>query len=266
MSTTSVHAPLTCNFLVTACSFLFVVATASAQTIDSIVVLNTSTPNSTHGGDGIFMTQMTVGPVAQVANTSSFTYRMALYTAYDAAGGVAQTYRTVPSFNLRFRVLDPANLGFELTVDSLLRNLLDHANLELWQPGSGYRPGLLQGVWYLAGWLPDVQSDRRALSQHAGRRRHRNGQQNRVTGKRASASLGSYIGSTSFDLRFDSIFTPTTNIFFQNGGTGSGHINYGLGGAELNVDPAELGNFLTIKATYALNRPPYCSQRWVQRC
>ncbi|MGE3316354.1 MAG: PEP-CTERM sorting domain-containing protein [Planctomycetaceae bacterium] len=67
-----------------------------------------------------------------------------------------------------------------------------------------------------------------------------------------TASLGSFVGTTTFSLRFTTVTTPTTNILFGNGRSGTGQIDYGLGnlGSILSIDPEDLGHFITITVSF----------------
>ena len=61
-------------------------------------------------------------------------------------------------------------------------------------------------------------------------------------------------------LRFTTTTTPTTNILFGNFQTGFGEIDFGLGALVqgLDIDPAELGHFVTISATFVPEPASIC--------
>ncbi|MEM8874160.1 MAG: PEP-CTERM sorting domain-containing protein [Planctomycetota bacterium] len=235
-------------------SFAAVVVALSAATASAHISGITSTDNSS-GVFDVATHQTSVGPVGVAGNAVSFTHTTQLVNTAAFTGGVVQTSVGNSSFQLAFTVEDPGNVGFEISLDQLLRG---YSGVDV-QVGQGNATGVSYFVQFddstdapdtFSNFVPAfIGTSGVGLTVPDG---------SEPDSARDffeaidSDVLGSYVGTTDFVLDFTTGFSPTTNVFFQNGGVGSGEINYGLGTSQIGDDftADELGHFLTVTATF----------------
>lgn len=224
---------------------------ARAGTIDSILVTNDSSPNDMTP-PAIFLSSSEVGPVEDVGSTSSFTHRMSFYNECSASGGVAQVHKRNVVYRLDFTVQDPGSLGYELLVESLLRGISSITQTS--DGGTAFATGASFHVE-----IDDSTDDPDTFTTFVPLFNSTNSvsvtgvsSNTELTENVESASLGFFVGTTSFSLQFSTVPTPTTNILFGNGQSGSGFVNYGLGSVPdgFDVEQSDLGHFLTVTANF----------------
>jgi hypothetical protein len=232
-------------------------AGANAQSISAVTVENTS---SAQQGTSLasFETQSTLFPVSLDGAIASVTHRMAARNRRVAAGNAAQVNKKNVVFQMDFTVQDPANLGFRLSVESVIRGIsavqqsgVPEGTIALatglvysvtWDDSTD-DPGTYSTLVLLQGeGTPIVSID---ASESAAQ----------LQEDIAGGNLGVYVGDTTFSFRFTSVTTPTTNLLFANFVLGEGLVEYGIGpvppGFE-DVSAAELGHFLTFRARFLL--------------
>lgn len=232
------------------------VAVANGAGITDIV----STDNSSMSIGQTFLHQTSVSPVTSSGATSEFVHTAQLLNAATYTGGAAQVNSANSSFQLAFTVEDPSNAGFTVEIDQLLRG---YSGVSV-DSGRGDATGVSYFVQADDSTdAPGTLSNRTDLFIATGGVTVSLGPGDPPLATRefASASdsdvLGSYVGTTDFLLDYTTLFSPTTNVFFQNNSTGSGAVNYGLGPLPPG-DPftaSQLGHFMTVRATFNIPEP-----------
>jgi hypothetical protein len=227
--------------------------TARSATIGSVNVTNTSSPDDA-SPPRQFQTLSTLSPVTNTPTSSSFTHRMAFYNRHVGVGGVAQVNKRDVIYQIDFTVNDPANVGFELTATSFLRGI---SSITQTSSGGGIAATATGASFFVSiddsTDPPDTYITLVPLfNTTTGVSVSGMGTSASEEQSTESASLGSFVGTTSFSLRFSTLPTPTTNVFFDNGQTGFGEADYGLGSLApvFLVDPTDLGHFVTITASF----------------
>jgi len=231
--------------------------TTHAQTITNIEVTNSSSSNLATSVRE-FETESFLSPVSTLGLTRSFSHRLAAFNKLVATGTVAQTNKRSVAYQLDFTVEDPANVGFELSLESIIRGVSTvtqtfSANESLTAVATGLTfdmriddstdapdtfkllPAPLFGQGSGSVSVTGIGSD------------------SIFDESIAQASLGNFVGTTSFNLRITSATTPTTNVIFQNNHRGEGEVIYGLGTLpsqyeHLNLD--DLGHLTTVSVTF----------------
>lgn len=227
---------------------------AHAQTIGAVEVTDTSSPNPANGL-ATFVTQSILGPVTSDGLAVGFTHRMAAHNTRIATGTVAQVNKRSLVFEIVFTVEDPEQQGYTLGFDSLIQNI----STIQWTGGPGttaWSTGLALDVRYddtdngeedfevLTGLFAQA-TDGVTVTEW--------GSAAVFESSTATGSLGPYTGTNRFAVRITTVTTPTTNVAFPNSATGSGSVNLGLGGVSdsyPDINPADLGHFLTVTATF----------------
>jgi len=226
-----------------------------SQTISSISVANTSSPNpATEARE--FLTQSTLGGVDTDDLRVFFGHRMAFSNRHIASGGIAQTNKRNVVYELSFTVEDPLEQGFLLRVDSLVRGISE-IDWQVGGEGSASATGISLDARYddstdapgSFSFVPTVfgQNTGGALVNFPERLAVQN-ESERV------ANLGPYTGSIDFVFRFTTATSPTTNVLFPNSAEGSGSVVYGLGELPPEyaaVDLQDLGHFLIFTAAFS---------------
>lgn len=230
-------------------------AIASAQTITDVAAINESSDNPA-SENREFFTEGVLSPVTDQALTASFVHRMAFRNTHSASGGVAQVNKRNVIFEVSFTVEDPEENGFLLGIDEYMQGISGI----LWEQG-GSGTAIATGLSGLAEYddstdAADTFDPIGSLvgSGTAGVQLTEPGSVAELHEDSNRAVLGPYTGTTTFVIRFNSLFTSTTNVVFPNNAIGSGGVVYGLGpvppGFE-EVTADELGHFLTITASFA---------------
>ncbi len=180
---------------------------------------------------------------------------MSFLNSNIGTGGLALVNKRNVIFELSFTVEDPGEHGFLLRIDELMKGI-SSITLASTAGGTAIATGLgclaeyddstdaletysLIGSFVGTGTSPVQTADVGTVSA--------------LQERSNTADLGPYYGTTSFVLRFNSLFTPTTNVVFPNNGTGSGFVMYGYGEVPPGfdeVEAADLGHFLTITAAF----------------
>lgn len=229
-----------------------------AQSIANVSAVNQSTVDA-NDDESQFETGLSVGGVDQNGLQYSFVQRMAFRNTNVGGGGVAQTNKRNVAFELSFTVEDPDGTGFLLRIDELMRGV---SGINWTSGGSG--TAIATGLGMLAEYDDSTDADDTfALIGNLvglGTEGVQVGEPSSLAElkeREESADLGPYFGTTDFVLRFDSTFSPTTNVVFPNNAFGNGAVLYGLGPVPsgFGVTPSDLGHFLTITASFA----PLCS-------
>lgn len=220
----------------------------------------TSADNSSPPGAQTFLHQTSVSPVTTLGATAEFVHTTQLLNSAVFNGGAAQTNPRRSSFQLAFTVEDPSNVGFTVEIDQLLRGYSEVSVTS----GRGDATGVSYFVQADDSTdAPGTLSNRVDLFIGTGGVSVALGPSDPPSMARElfeatdSDVFGSYVGTTDFLLDYTTFFSPTTNVFFQNNSVGSGAINYGLGSLPAN-DPltqADLGHFLTVRATFNIPEP-----------
>lgn len=245
------------SYRMTICAAILLMGALPAQagSIDSIFTVNNSSPNA--GGPGFsFQTGFSTSAVNNVGLTSSFVHKMAFNNGLIASGGVAQVNKQNVNYDVGFTVQDPDNVGFSVAAESLMRGISS-----ITQNTTG-QTAVATGINFLVE-ADDSFNPPNALTTLIGLFHSTPGvsvagvgSSTQLQQSLASTSLGSFVGTTSFLLRFNSFFTPTTNVFFQNGMTGFGEVNYGFSSpGPIDINEADLGHFLTFTATFSVPEP-----------
>lgn len=219
---------------------------------------NPSNPNRT------FLTESTMSSVTGGGGFYSFTHRMASFNEHIATGGVAQVNKRNVNFRFNFTVEDPGNAGYTINLDSLLRGI-SFINQTV-----GTSTAVATGIALDARYgvnLTDPSDSTQYTNlgspifgmSAAGTSTSGIGTNSAFGERLESAQLpgGVYTGTNTFSLYFTTATTPTTNVFFQNGHEGMGFVNFGLGSdvAGFDVDPNDLGHFLTVNVQYMVPAP-----------
>jgi hypothetical protein len=214
-----------------------------------------------------FDTQSTLSPVQSIAGGESFSHRMAFVNTYEGDGGAAQTHKRNVVFQLDFTVEDAANHGFEVELSSILRGISSVTLTELFNgtgtgtaTGANFNVSVDDSTDAPATYTPLVSfftGTNGAIVQDM------LGTDTVDSQDLANASLGAFVGTTSFSLQFTTNTTPTTNIVFGNNRLGFGEIDYGLGSLAADqspaVDPNELGYFVTVSVLSQIPEPASAS-------
>ena len=224
---------------------------AQAVTIDSASVTNTSSTSDTTPPT-TFDTQSTLSPVVNTATSSTLVHRMAFVNTMLAAGTPAQVHKGNVVYQFDFSVQDPTNQGFQVDLKSFLYGISSITQTS--DGGTAFATG--------ANFLVTVDDSTDAPDTYENLLPLFNGTDGvTITGMTSAtaaaqntelASLGAFVGTTSFSLRFQSINTPATNILLGNFQTGFGEVDYGLGSLApgLSLDPDDLGHFVTVSVTF----------------
>ena len=229
---------------------------AGVQTIGSVAVVNQSGANPAPA-HRTFLTQSTLSGVTNAGNTASFTHRMAARNEHTGLGGVAQTNKGNVVFQIDFTVFDPDNLGFEINLESVIRNV-SLLTIDTLVSGGGFATGLALGATFNDSTMAPGEYANMPLpifGQGTPTTPSLNelGTVSRFSVSSVNATLGQYVGTTDFSFRFTSVTTPTTNVLFQNNATGHGLVHLGIGDMPegfSDVDPDTLGHFLTVTAVF----------------
>lgn len=229
---------------------------ASAQSIVGLTLTDSSSPPPTNP-NATFQVSQTLGDPALVGATASFTHRVAARNTRVALGQAAQVNKRNVVYQLDFTVDDPANLGFRLSVETVIRGV-SWVNPTSDADDPAFASGLIFGVtWDDSTDAPDTFVPLQLLNGVGtpGLVVDSVGATGELQSEDASGTAGVFVGTTSFSLRFTTVTTPTTNVGFQNGQTGSGVVEYGIGplpdGFD-DVDLNDLGQFLTVRARFLL--------------
>lgn len=220
-----------------------------ADLIENIAVDNQSSPPPSFANMG-FQTLSTLSGVTNAGNTSSFTHRMAAWNWQNANGSVAQVNKGNVVYELEFTVNDPTNLGYEISLTNVLRGIsrIDISS----NPNAAicFSTGLNLAAYYGATFLPGISGSTLGTGFQFG------GYHALYEEYTGNQSLGSFVGTATYNLLLTSVVTPTTNVVYANGASGYGEVIYGLGtvpvGFGQNID--DLGHFLTVNVT--LNAVP----------
>jgi hypothetical protein len=204
-------------------SSLLLAVPASAS-ITNIAVTNNSAANENLPTRS-FQTQSTLLPVTTSGATTYFNHHMAFRNQFTASGGVAQTHRRNVIFTIDFTVEDPSNHGFTLEADS---SLFGSSAVMVTSSGRGDATGASFFVEYDDSTDPPGTFTTLAslFTTTSGVNATNFGNASVVDDDFADVVVGNYVGTTSFTFNFTTVFTPTTNVFFQNGDTGSGEVDY----------------------------------------
>jgi hypothetical protein len=250
---------------------------ASASTISNIQFLNTSPADFTNSNGGritAFASSGSATTPISFDNTVFFTSNFNFDSLLDVAAGgptVANILLTYASYEVRFRVDDPNNFGYEVTVDTAMRGYLtamfdgfvNPSNLATnittvsgpsfaayADTGSGY--GSLINALTLNGTLLGT-----SLTDPS---------RNLLVEDNGTYSLGNFVGTREFGLRFSSNPSPTVSHTIQNNATGSTAARFGLdlglpGTAAEYPGPdgefaGEQGHFLSVAVTFQNGSDP----------
>jgi hypothetical protein len=221
-----------------------VVAPASAS-ITSVVVTNNSSANENLPTRS-FQTQSTLLPVTTFGLTTSFNHNMAFRNQFTASGGVAQTHRRNVIYTIDFTVEDPGNNGFTLEAYSVL---LGASAVTVTSAGRGDATGASFSVEYDDSTdAPGTFSTLVGLfTTTSGVTATNFGSTSVVDDDLADVVIGNYVGTTSFTFNFTTVGSPTTNVFFQNGDTGFGEVDY--------LSSPLYGHGLNFTATFLVPEP-----------
>jgi hypothetical protein len=229
---------------------------ALAQAISGISFVDSSsgpptTPNATFA-----VSSEQGNPVLEGA-IASFVQRVVARNTRSAIGGVAQINKRNVVYQLDFTVEDPANLGFRLSIESLIRGV-SWISQSTGVADPAVATGLVYGVqWDDSTDAPDTYTAFGLLNDvgTTGVMVEGIGVAGELQSSLTSGTAGVFVGTTSFSFRFTTVTTPTTNVAFQNNQLGFGVVDYGIGplpdGFE-SVDVNDLGHFLTIRARFLL--------------
>jgi hypothetical protein len=228
--------------------FSLVLATSAAPAsaaITSVAITNNSAPNE-NLVTRTFQTQSTLSPVTTSGASSSFNHHMAFRNQFTGNGGVAQTHRRNVDFTIDFTVQDPGNHGFTLEADS---TLFGSSTVTVTSAGRGDATGASFFVEFDDSTDPPGSfSTLSALSTTTSGVNATNfGTSSIEDDDSANVLVGNYVGTTSFNFHFTTVFTPTTNVFFQNGETGNGVVDY--------LSSPLYGHNVTFTATLAVPEP-----------
>ena len=230
---------------------------ALSQTITNVSSANLSTIDDNQD-ESQFETTLNFSAVQDSATQSSFIHRIACRNVNVGVGSVAQVNKRNVAFELVFTVEDPDGNGFMLRIDELIRGV---SGINWTEGGSGtaFATGLSMLAEYddstdapdtftPIGNLVGLGTNGVAIAEP--------GSLAELHEREESAELGPYVGTTEFVLRFNSTFSPTTNVVFPNNAFGAGVVAYGVGPvpAGFGVSPSDLGHFLNVTA--AFNPPP----------
>lgn len=212
------------------------------DTITNIDVDNQSFGPAPDPNSG-FQTQSTLTGVQTVGDTSFFTHRMAARNWLVANGSVAQVHKGNVIYDLEFTVNDPLNLGYEISLENVLKgiSLVDVGT----NPTAGfcYSTGLNLASYYGSTFLAGISGSTLGTGfQTAGY----HALYEEYTG---TQFVGNFQGTNTFNFHFTSLVTPTTNVVFDNFAFGRGEVIYGLGSIPTGFeqyDMADLGHFLTV--------------------
>jgi hypothetical protein len=196
----------------------------ASASITNVAVTNNSSANE-NTPTAFFQTQSTLQPVTTSGLTTYFNHHMAFRNQFTGTGGVAQTHRRNVIFTIDFTVEDPSNHGFTLEADSSLFGL---STVTVTSAGRGDATGAFLFVHYDDSTdPPGTFSTLGSLSTTTSGVHATNfGSASIIDNDVADVVVGNYVGTTSFSFNFTTIGTPTTNVFFQNGDTGFGEVDY----------------------------------------
>ena len=241
-------------------------AVALPATIVGVSVTNTSGADTTTilpGYVSEFRTQNSLGAVTTIGNTSSFTNHFSWMSAMlIPTGGVANINFDYPGYDLTFTINDPGNVGYTLNVESIVRGFVEAIFAS--GPASPFVAVQSNGT-NLAAYL-DTGS---GFALHFPLR---------VTGGQASAtdsnpsartlvtstdtvSLGSFVGTRTFGLRFAENPSPALSQIVQNGVAGEAVGRFGMAPTLVQFvladypgldgeAAAQHGHFLTVSAEF----------------
>ncbi len=232
-------------------------AAASAQSINSVTVENTSSAEQSTPLAS-FTTTSTLSPASLDGAIASVTHRMAARNRRSAMGNAAQVNKKNVVFQMDFTVSDPANLGFRLSVESIIRGISAVEQSGVPEGTTAFATGLVYSVtWDDSTDDPDTYSTLGLLQGEGTPILYIDSSESAAELQEDidAGNLGVYVGDTTFSFRFTSVTTPTTNLLFGNFVIGEGLVEYGVGplppGFE-DVTPADLGHFLTFRALFLL--------------
>jgi hypothetical protein len=230
---------------------------ALAQSISAVSVENTSSAEQS-APLATFTTNSTLYPPSLDGAIASVTHRMAARNRRIAAGNAAQVNKRNVIFQMDFTVLDPANLGFRLSVESVIRGISAVEQSGVAEGSTAFATGLVYSVtWDDSTDDPETYSTLGLLQGGGTPILYISASESaaELQEDTRAGNLGVYVGDTTFSFRFTSVTTPTTNLLFGNFVIGEGLVEYGVGplppGFE-DVSAADLGHFLTFRALFLL--------------
>lgn len=228
------------------CSSLISSSTATVSaSITNVVVTNTSSPNESLP-TASFETQSTLFPITNSGVTSSFGHRMGFHNEYTADGGPAQVHKRNVIYQIDFTIEDPNNFGFTLEAVS---GLIGRSSVTSTSAGTGNVTG---ASFYVSiddsTDAPNTFSPFTPLFNQTSGTSASDFASSSVLGDQfVSATVGSFVGTTSFSFEFSTVPTPTTNVFFGNNHLGFGSVDYLTSGL--------FGHHLTFTATFNVPEP-----------
>lgn len=216
-----------------------------SASITNVSVINNSSADENFPTRS-FETQSTLSPVATSGATSSFNHHMAFRNQFTGTGGVAQIHRRNVIFTIDFTVEDPSNNGFTLEADS---SLFGASEVTVTTDGRGDATGASFFIEYDDSTDPPGTFSTLVglFTTTSGVTATNFGSSSIEDDDSAQVAIGNYIGTTSFTFNFTTIGTPTTNVFFQNGDTGSGEVDY--------LSLPDYGHFVKFTATSVVPEP-----------
>lgn len=199
-------------------------AVSASASITNVAVTNNSAANE-NLATRAFQTQSTLLPVTTSGATSYFNHHMAFRNQFTGTGGVAQTHRRNVDFTIDFTVEDPSNHGFTLEADS---SLFGSSTVTVTSAGRGDATGASFFVEFDDSTDPpgSFTTLPALFTTTLGVTATNFGTSSIEEDDSAVVVVGNYVGTTSFNFHFTTVFTPTTNVFLQNGDTGSGVVDY----------------------------------------
>ncbi|MFG0292645.1 MAG: hypothetical protein ACF8MJ_05775 [Phycisphaerales bacterium JB050] len=236
-----------------AAGLIFLPVSAFGQSITGVSSINNSSDDPVDA-DREFHTAIQVSAVEDGVLQSTFVQRTAFRNTHIGLGGLAQVNKRSVAFDLTFTVEDPNEHGFLIRIDEFMQGV------SAIQLDEGVGTALATGLSMLAEYDDSTDAADTFVPIGSlvglgtpGVNISEPGAMAELYERAESADLGPYYGTTTFTLRFNSFFSPTTNVVFPNHAIGSGEVLYGIGSvpSEFEVTASDLGHFLTITASFA---------------
>lgn len=208
-----------------------------ATGITSVVYTNTSPADLATNAVSYqeeFRSTGSVGGVTNTTNTSSVSAQLQWFGAYRASGNrFANSIMIYPSFTLAFTVADPNNIGYTLSLDTLMRGYLsalytsgpaNNIDFDVRVAGADF------SVWVDSGSGEAFDS---ALSSFTGTSQlvdanETTTSRNVLASSSTSGSLGSFTGTRNFLIRLSQSPSPVGTVVIQNDIQGEGSLRFGL--------------------------------------
>lgn len=211
---------------------------AAAVLVADAALINNSTLDGVTGDNGIARSWHTDNTLTtgELTLQNHFRYQNALVVRQPEGPDVALTSGRTAAFDIRFTVLDPTNLGYELSVETVLRGYrtVRSDNGIMGTASAGSFSGRIDlnmddGIDTLGTQVDDLtilsQPDSSTTSV------------NSLVDASESLAAGTFFGTRTFGLRFTTSGS-VNNVFLQNNGAGEVATRFGLDPVDSGVSGA----------------------------